>query len=329
MSQRVGRIFVKVKDPKDWEKLFDLEIRDSYWLNAKTGKDLFDISGDTFIIDSEWSPEFPDSWSVYWNGLGEFAHKIYSRIQDCCILADLTNINTDPVYRLYYSFSHNTELKTKTIRRPAGKVPEIYDIEGWIRWGNIKLQPCDWNSMYRWNDDCFSFIRRTAPAKMLTGVAIDQQKRGRLLISVKDPALWEKAKELDFSDADYGLNISASELFNGITGCDFVLEQQWHPVYATYTSDAVWKMLRTLYKALGENNCVILADTADPMVSPCFTCYYLVNGKLEKNTLAKSMESLDIRDVEQWLEMVELKLTDKRLGYLRQFQSPLFDFTRK
>ena len=87
MSQISARMYIKVKDVKDWDKLYNIDVEGSFAISAK---DLFSNNdSDEFLIDGEWSPYLSEFRSLIANiqrALGN----------DGFVIADLTDMDVDP-----------------------------------------------------------------------------------------------------------------------------------------------------------------------------------------------------------------------------------------
>ena len=128
MSQWYGRIYVGVSEKKDWEKLFDMDLKPEWALGYQKGKEVFgECNSNFYYID--------DEWGITADNLEEFVDEIVKRIgsENCVILADSIDINVDP---LHYIFA---VVKEKYCKHKWGrKKADIKDIYSWLDWGGIK-----------------------------------------------------------------------------------------------------------------------------------------------------------------------------------------------
>lgn len=94
MSQIDARMYIVVKDTKDWKPLYDIDFI-QYQIDG-TGRDIFEGTEDKeFLINGDWSPR----------NLEELVETIAEAIgrDKCLIIADTTNYNVDPYDDCYYS----------------------------------------------------------------------------------------------------------------------------------------------------------------------------------------------------------------------------------
>lgn len=117
MSQYNSRIYVKVKNIKDWEKLSDINFKDfGFWANPFEGhdKNVFEINGD---------------WSCYEDEMEELLYAIDARVPDCLIFGDTTNINVDPYAFIVYKIGDDVD---------------CIEIEGELQWETQLDDPFGW-----------------------------------------------------------------------------------------------------------------------------------------------------------------------------------------
>jgi hypothetical protein len=125
MSQYNSRIFIKVKDVEDWKKLSDIDFKNFGFLaNPFDGndKESFEIDGD---------------WSCYEGELEDFVYAIDSKIHDCLIFADTTNINVDPYAFIAYKIGE--DVNCDEIEGDFQWETSIDDPFGWFEIAGIKL----------------------------------------------------------------------------------------------------------------------------------------------------------------------------------------------
>ena len=117
MSQYTSRIYIEVRDKKDWKKLKDIEMA-QYWLVESFFEDCEDKY---FYIDGDWSLEEGPMFDLVF--------EISSRIPDCIIFADTNNINVDPYNFIVYYLGDR--VKTK-------------EMEGDMQWETVLTDPVEW-----------------------------------------------------------------------------------------------------------------------------------------------------------------------------------------
>ena len=130
MSQYDTRIYVKVKNEKDWEKLNDL----NFW-DYNLADDFLDyVSGKQFYISS-------GDWSCNETDLDDLIAKIVERIPNCFILADTHDYNVDPYN--YCSYYINNLKDSIYIDGDETWEIELTDIYDWCSAHNIELSDDD------------------------------------------------------------------------------------------------------------------------------------------------------------------------------------------
>lgn len=328
MSQFEGQIFVCVKDPALWEKLYDIEIQESWELYGKTLKDVLgDVRGTTWYIDGEWSPEYGYArYNSDGHGIGGLIHTVWERLgaKNCVILGSLTDINTDPFEEIYYCFGGFPQ--EQEVRGICCE-QSISEIADWIKWAEIVLKPEELRYLAGFKEMA-DVVHRFSPVKRLYGSGADE-RRGRLLISVKDPVQWKSASEIKLADKKFGLPKDINQRLCATEGHDFILNDAWHVEYGdSDTSYPLKTVVSRLKQGLGSKDCVIVADCADPNVSPAYKMACCVDGSLIYQETLASLDDAKITDVKKWLRLNDIKLTKKKKDYMGAFPSQLFDFTR-
>lgn len=102
MSQYYAKLHVRVKSPDLWRKLFSLDLSE-YYIDAM-GQDIFDVSGNSFVIDDEWSLDE--------DGLESLVDAISSRLKKkCIVIGECQNINVDPYTYLVYYLGSDVEAR--------------------------------------------------------------------------------------------------------------------------------------------------------------------------------------------------------------------------
>ena len=117
MSQYNSRIFIKVKNAIDWNKLSDVDF-------SACGFDsnpFIDQDTDTFIIDGDWS--------CFEDELEDLAQKVVSNIPDCLLLADTSDINVDPFAFIVYNLGNGYDCD---------------NIDTDLQWESDISEPFDW-----------------------------------------------------------------------------------------------------------------------------------------------------------------------------------------
>lgn len=326
MSQRVGQIYVCIKDHSLWKKLYKIEIRDDWWLNAKTGREIFEnVQGNVWYIDGEWSPEFGDGF-VWLSGLGRFIHLLQEKLgyNNCVILGSLTDINTDPVQWIYYCLGSYP--KQRSVRGICGG-PNICDTEAWVKWARINLKPKELRHLAGFKE-MTDFVNRVSPVKRTAGSKADE-RRGRLFVSVKEPSQWEKAASLKLSDASFGFPKDISRRLSETSGYDFILNDDWHIDYGDSAFEfPLKKAVSKLKQKLGGKECVILAECADPNVSPVYKVACCLDGSLTFKEVMAPLSNVEINDVEAWLRLAGFQFSKKKREYMQEFPSSVFDFAK-
>ena len=126
MSQYNSRIFIKVKNISDWNKLSDVDFTScGFGCNPFTGHDT-----DTFIIDGDWS--------CFEDELEDMAQKITAHIPDCLLIADTSDINVDPFAYIAYSLGNGYDCDN--IDTDLQWESDISDPFGWFETAGITLQ---------------------------------------------------------------------------------------------------------------------------------------------------------------------------------------------
>ena len=326
MSQREGQVYVCVKEHDLWKNLYDLEIEDDWWLNAKTGKEVFgNIQGNEWYIDGNWSPEFGDGF-IWFSGLGRFVYQIQEKLgrNNCVILACLTDINTDSFEWIFYACGDFPQ--QRTVRGLQGG-PSIRDTEAWMKWAGIELKTEELRHLGGF-PEMAGYVNAVSPVKRFADGSCDE-RRGRLFISVKDPSQWAKAKGLKLKDKSFNLPDNFTKNLSETTGTDFVLSENWHIEYGESENDFPLKSLVFKLKSrLGGKDCVIIADCADPNVSPVYRLACCVDGSLAYREVSTALEDVPINDVKAWLRLAGFLVNKKKKDYLQTFPSPVFDFTK-
>ena len=325
MSQWSGSLYIQVLDPKDWEKLYDIEIDKSYALWGETGKDVFgDVKGKEWYIEREWSPA-PTSVFYLMDGLGGLFMAIRSRLQDRCVMyGSLVNINTDPYYQIFYSFG-SSDYDSKEILLYEWD-PDITDPEEWFKWANIKMTTPRIKHLLKF-ENRFEYLRNNIPAKRIP-VYGNQQNRARMLISVKDPSVWKSIAAWDLSDSGFALPQSAKELFGDLQKYDFCIEHDWHIAYGIGANSPLIKLVSSLKKAFGTCEFSLFADVVDPESSPFYAYVCVFEGKIVKGEIFYDLSTVPITDINKWLQKADIRLSEKRAQFLMGFPSSLFNFSR-
>ncbi len=324
MSQWSGSLYIQVLDNKDWEKLYDIEIDESYALWGKTGKDVFgSIKGTEWYIDGEWSPA-PSSAFYLMSGLGGLFMEIRRRLRDRCIMyGSLVNINTDPYYLIFYSFGEAGYDSKEILLFDFS--PNITNPEQWFKWANIKMTTPRIKHLLKFKDR-FDYLTSKSPIKRIPEYG-EQQNRARIVISVKDPALWKKAATISIPDS-FALPMAADELFGNLTGYDLVIEKDWHLAYGSGTQTPLSKLVAIIKKVFAPNEYTIFADCADPNQSPFYSYLFVIDGKVVKDEVLTDLSSVRITDLSSWIRLADIRMSEKRTLFLSEFPSSLFDFTR-
>lgn len=332
-----GRIFVKVKDPSYWKKLFDLQIKEEWGFHVKTGKEIFDIEGDEFYIDKDWFPEVDLEYPLF-AGIGGFMDAILCKLgqRNCIVIADVMDISElsgEGVYVFCCLGEDITDRLYGYMRKIEEPPADITDVEGWLKWTKIPLGVGRSRHLYGFPGSKFDFVRKESPVHMIEGLSAEEQKRGRLYISVKNLDVWKTLAQKNWSNKNYKFNMNLSEVFNNLTTTDFVLDENWHLDYGEIHSGSSEIPLRDLVDDLRKvaisRNCIIIADVADPNVSPSYIAVTAIGGKVESCEIQKDLSKIPITDVKHWLEAVEMKSTSRRLKCMAEFPSEHFEFARE
>ena len=327
MSQRDGQIYVCVKDHALWEKLYDLEIKEDLALNAKTGKDIFgDIPGNEWYIDGGWSPEFGGQCLFWYGGMGNLIREIQWRLgrENCVILGCLTDINTDPFEYIYYSLGGYPEVRE--VRGIRGG-PHIYEIDKWIEWAKLALKPEELLHLARF-DEMSRFIEALSPVKKLTNGSGDE-RRGRMYIAVKDPAQWANLAGLKLTSKSFALPKDFVQRISETSGYEFIWDKDWHVEYGDPNAAFPLKQIVSKIRLkLGSNDCVILADCADPNVSPVYEAACCADGHQANKAVCAPLEDVPINSVQKWLHAAGFQINAKKKAFLKEFPSAAFDFAR-
>lgn len=312
MSQIVANIYVKVKDPKMWEKLYDLELDESYGLNAKVGKEIFgNIEGDEWYITEEWSPEDPYTHS---NGLRELAKAIVRALgnENCILLAQETDLNTDPQYIIHYNFDEDSGTGFNFLTNPGWPEPSILDPEKWIKWAGIRMTPHRLKFCGNFSGR-FDYIKKSLSPK---------EKRTRFYIAVKDTAIWNKLDQIDLNMI--GIDKKFDEAFSKHSEYEKVLKPEWTIPYGNGDESKLYDLALMIKKVVGTGACIVLADNADPDESFLREIVYLLDTPdVSREEIAKDTSKVSVFNVLEWMQCVGIKITGKRKEYLETF--PIFD----
>lgn len=125
MSQYVSRIYMEVKNPEDWQKLYDLNIvQYDLWSEL-----FYELEGKVFYLDGFWSCQEGQ--------LFNFLLEVTFRIPDCIIFADTTDLDAPPYNHILYYLGDN--VKTKFIDEHMQEETLIHEPYDWFKRHRVRL----------------------------------------------------------------------------------------------------------------------------------------------------------------------------------------------
>lgn len=309
MSQNCGRIYIKVKEPSDWEKLKDLPVQEEWYLYADTSKDIWGrLTGTEWFIDGEWAPEFG------YYGLEGMVSDIAKAIgyDRCLIIADLTDINVDGGYEVYYSLGDEWGSNSRSLGY-AYDPPAITDVQEWLKWAKIKITTDIVEHLYRFGEEFY------------TGNVHCGQW---LYIAVKHKDIWGKLAEADLTDPGYGIEGGAAKLFGSQEAYD--MEIRDFNIASGYGDNPLLRLVQTLTEAAGEGNLFVLSYCPDSVVSTRYNrCAYVINGEAGTSEIYNDLKDVSKDDIAGSIRRMGKAVNRKILNYAAGFPSERMDFARK
>lgn len=306
MSGIQANVYIEVKDHEDWEKLYDMEIDEGFGISdVKTGRDLFgDIEGTTWSIDDEWSPDYSSLSSFLWK---------------LCDLVGRDRIIYYAEIWFYSSDEFNVEyyfggmIDSKSTERCA-----FGNLEVFLKYARIKLQPREIKHICSFKNEEYDFLRkRTAQRIPEYG---DNQNRARLFIAVKNTKQWEGLKDIDLSNEKYALPADVNDKISNMESTTFMLEDNWHIEYGTEKGTALYDLIKQIIDNLGKEDCILLADCADPNKELLYTVFtYFGDKKLDVFEAVEDMAKARISDPVSWMKLAQVKMSGKRKSCISEF----------
>ena len=129
MSQYSSRIFIKVKNVKDWKKLSEIDMQEYGFLSnpfEHHNKLTFKIDGD---------------WSCYEDEMTDIIEEIAALVPNSLIIGDTTNINVDPYNFIVYYIGDG--VYSDEIEGDMFFETDISDPIGWLTAADIPLSDED------------------------------------------------------------------------------------------------------------------------------------------------------------------------------------------